>query len=138
MFLVRVYTTSKTRQTTTTTTPWTTRSYLNISNSVLTKRSFFRWKSNNSSVLSSTNAALPSSPHLTLLTFILYLSFTIVALILLIIFFVIIIFIYRKHCLRPAAIADHRYRSSRKKKSNHIDQDTRTEKTMITTIRPYH
>jgi hypothetical protein len=55
---------------------------------------------------------------------------------------------YRKHCLPSstlsAPIIAHRSHSHRKKKhhrtgthNSHIDQDARTERTMVSTIRPY-
>ena len=123
-----------------------------MSNSSLFNHSFFRfrWKFNhslNSSLASSSEET--SRPRLTLLTFILYILCTLVALALLIVLLAVIIFIYRKHCLPPSILSrpiiEHRYRSNRKKKPNrmgihhsHVDQDTRTEKTMITTIRQYY
>jgi hypothetical protein len=138
LFLGRTTTTSVTQQTITTTA--ITELYLNFSS-----RSFFHfhWKFNDSFDSSSDES---SSPRLTLLTFVLYVIFTLLALTLLIILLAIIIFNYRKHCLPSTTpIIDYRYHSNRKKKPNHtdthdsyIDQDARTERTMITTIRPYH
>ncbi len=138
-------TTTKT-QYTVATKPSTTPLYLNISNSSLLSRSFFRfrWKFNDSfdsSLLSSSKDS--PSRRSTLLTFILYILGALLALTFLIILLAIIIFIYRKHCLPSSTLSvpiiAYRYHSSKKKKHNHhIDQDTRTEKTMVTTIRPYY
>lgn len=78
------------------------------------------------------------SSHITFFTFILYTVCTLIAIALIIILLAIIIFIYRKYCLpssRP--IIDRSYHSSKRKKPSHIDQDARTERTMVTTIRPY-
>jgi hypothetical protein len=138
-----VTTTTKT-QYTVATKPSTTPLYLNISNSSLLSRSFFRfrWKFNDSSLLSSSKD--PPSRRSTLLTFILYILGTLLALTFLIILLAIIIFMYRKHCLPSSTLSvpiiAYRYHSSKKKKhhNHHIDQDTRTEKTMVTTIRPYY
>ncbi|CAF3607754.1 unnamed protein product [Rotaria sordida] len=145
---IRTTTTCPNQQTILTTLSRSIPSYFNISNSSLFRRSFFRfrWKFNDSSSVSSSEES-PSPPRLTLLTFIVYILCALVGLSLLIILLAIIIFTYRKYCLPSrrslTPIIDHRYRSSRKKKHNHmdlqhnsyIDQDARTEKTMITTIR---
>ncbi|CAF1047506.1 unnamed protein product [Rotaria sp. Silwood1] len=144
---VRTTSTCTNQQTLQTTPSWPIRSYFNLSNSSLFRRSFFRfrWKFNDSSIGSPTEESSP--PRLTLLTFILYMLCALVGLSLLIILLAIIIFTYRKYCLpsrtSSTPMINHRYRSSRKKKHNHIglqhnsyiDQDARTEKTMITTIR---
>jgi hypothetical protein len=144
-FLVQATTTTKT-QSTVTTKPWTTPLYLNISNSSLVSRSFFRfrWEFNDSfdsSLLSSSKE--PTSRRSPFLTFILYILGALLALTLLIILLAIIIFTYRKHCLPSSTLSvpiiAYRYHSNKKKKHNHhIDQDTRTEKTMITTVRSYY
>jgi hypothetical protein len=125
----------------------TTPPYSNIINSSLFTDSFYRLHSKfNDTFDSSYDESL--SPQLTLLTFTLYTICTLILLILLIILLAIIIFIYRKHCLPSSTLSrpiiDHRYHSSRRKThshidihNSHIDQDARTEKTMVTTIRPY-
>ncbi|UJR27050.1 hypothetical protein I4U23_008354 [Adineta vaga] len=139
-----------------TTVPWPTYSNFNTSDSSLLRRSFFRfrWKFNDSSSISTSEEVLSS--RITFLTFILYVFYAFVAMTLLILLLAIAIFIFRKYCLIPTAttnttsssipIIDRRYHSSKKKKhphlisyhNSHIDQDARTEKTMVTTIRPHY
>ncbi|CAF5139000.1 unnamed protein product, partial [Rotaria magnacalcarata] len=88
------------------------------------------------------------TPRFTLLSFILYILCALVGLSLLVILLAIIIFTYRKYCL-PKTVSitpmiDHRRRSSSKRiptrmggvHNSYIDQDARTERTMVTTVRP--
>lgn len=125
------------------------RTHPNLSNSSILGRSFFRfrWKFNDSTDSTHSSSEEPSSPpRLTFLTFILYTLCGLVALTLLITILAIVIFTYRKHCL-PSSMSttpmiDRRYHSSRKGRhnrigmhNNHIDQDARTERTMVTTVR---
>ncbi|CAF3811269.1 unnamed protein product [Adineta steineri] len=139
-------TTTYQTQQTITTESWTNYSNLNISNSSVFARSFFRfhWKFNDS--ISSSEDLLSSQS--TFFTFVLYVLYALVAITLSIILLAIIIFTYRKYCLPSSKssipIINYRHHSNKKKKHNHlsiphnshIDQDARTEKTMVTTIRP--
>ncbi|CAF1143345.1 unnamed protein product [Adineta ricciae] len=145
--------TTQTYPTMTTTVPWTTYSPFFSNDSSLLRRSFFRfrWKFNDSSQISTSEEFL--SPRITFLTFILYIFYAFIAMAFSILLIALTIFIFRKYCLLPARkkpssssfpIIDRRYHSSKKHiyphltnyHNSHIDQDARTEKTMVTTIRP--
>lgn len=129
---------------------WSMRSNSKFHNTSLLRRSFVRLRSRyNGSTTTPVSDDL-SQPRFTVLTFILYILFGLVVLSLLIIIMAIIIFTYRRYCLpkqtpkRPTT-TDHRYYSTRRIINNsmsihnsHIDADARTEKTMVTTIRPYY
>ncbi|CAF4512630.1 unnamed protein product, partial [Rotaria magnacalcarata] len=146
--LVRTTTTRKIDPSLLATRSWPIRSYFKIGNSSLLRRSFvrFRWKFNDTSTTSSLEESL--TPRFTLLSFILYILCALVGLSLLVILLAIIIFTYRKYCL-PKTVSitpmiDHRRRSSSKRiptrmggvHNSYIDQDARTERTMVTTVRP--
>jgi hypothetical protein len=113
-------------------------------------RSFyrFRWKFNDSSSSSSTDDLVASTPRFTFVNVVLYICCALVGLLLLTILLAIVISIYRKHCFPPTtsspSVIHYRYRSSRKKKTHRLNKhserlgrDTRTEKTMITTLQTY-
>ncbi|CAF2154325.1 unnamed protein product [Rotaria magnacalcarata] len=146
--IVRTTTTRKIDPSLLATRSWPIRSYFKIGNSSLLRRSFvrFRWKFNDTSTTSSLEESL--TPRFTLLSFILYILCALVGLSLLVILLAIIIFTYRKYCL-PKTVSitpmiDHRRRSSSKRiptrmggvHNSYIDQDARTERTMVTTVRP--
>ncbi|CAF3347041.1 unnamed protein product [Rotaria socialis] len=146
--IVRTTTTRKIDPSLLATRSWPIRSYFKIDNSSLLRRSFvrFRWKFNDTSTTSSLEESL--TPRFTLLSFILYILCALVGLSLLIILLAIIIFTYRKYCL-PKTVSitpmiDHRHRSGSKRiptrmggvHNSYVDQDARTERTMVTTVRP--
>jgi len=126
-YLVPTTTTPQTTSTTTTITTSDTETSLNATISSYSFRLYRRLNQTDENILSS---------RLSLLSFILYTISTLVGIMLVIILLGLIIFKYRQHCLPKSKssqpILNHRYHSSRRDKSHHLDPDTRT---IITTIR---